>query len=97
MLPFFGVLGLLLAAVAVAFFIPIFIEYIKTGLVQRFPTLFVCGFVMLAAMQSVFSGLVLQSMGQKNRQQFEIERIRCHQMFEEIRKTRAGEGTGLRK
>jgi glycosyltransferase involved in cell wall biosynthesis len=96
-LPFFGVLGLLLAAVAVAFFIPIFIEYIKTGLVQRFPTLFVCGFVMLAAMQSVFSGLVLQSMGQKNRQQFEIERIRCHQMFEEIRKTRAGEGTGLRK
>ena len=84
-LQFFGVLGILLAAVAVAFFIPIFLEYIETGLVLRFPTLFVCGFVMLAAIQSVFSGLVLQSMGQKNRQQFEIERIRCHQMLEENR------------
>lgn len=85
-LQFFGGLGILLAAVAIAFFVPIFLEYIDTGLVLRFPTLFVCGFVMLAAIQSIFSGLVLQSMEQKNKQQFEIDRIRCHNTLREMEK-----------
>ena len=39
----------------------------------NFPTLFVCGFVMLAAIQSFFSGMILQTISQKNRQDFEME------------------------
>lgn len=47
--------------------------YLKTGYVPNFPTLIMCGFTMLAAIQSFFSGLTLQTMMQKNRQDFEME------------------------
>ena len=70
---FFGLLAGILAALSVAFMIPIIIDYTRTGLVPHFPTLIVCGFSMLAAMQSFFSGLILKTIGQKNRQDFEIE------------------------
>ena len=61
--------GLVFAAV---FFIPIVIEYINTGFVGRFPTLFVCGFVELAAIQSFFAGLILENISQKDRKDFEM-------------------------
>ncbi len=38
---FFGWLALFLALVSIGLFIPIAIEYMRTGLVPRFPTLFV--------------------------------------------------------
>ena len=47
------------------------LEYLSTGLVLKFPTLIVCGFVMLAAIQSFFAGLMLSNMAQKNRRDFE--------------------------
>ncbi len=70
---FFGAIALILAAISIAFFIPLVKIYIDTGLVPNFPTLIVCCFVMLAAIQSLFSGLILQTIYQKNRQDFEIE------------------------
>ena len=57
--------------ISVLFFIPVLLEYIATGLVLKFPTLIVCGFVMLAAIQSFFAGLMLSNMAQKNRRDFE--------------------------
>lgn len=77
---FFGVLSAVLALLSIGFMIPIIVLYSKTGLVPHFPTLIVCGFVMLAAIQSFFSGLILKTMGQKNRQDFEMElqTIRIH-------------------
>lgn len=77
---FFGVLSVVLALLSIGFMIPIIVLYSKTGLVPHFPTLIVCGFVMLAAIQSFFSGLILKTMGQKNRQDFEMElqTIRIH-------------------
>ena len=56
---FFSLFALLLAVVSVLFFIPVLAEYFATGLVLKFPTLIVCGFVMLAAIQSFFAGLKL--------------------------------------
>ena len=47
--------------------------FIKTGLVPNYPTLIVCGFTMIAAIQSFFTGLMLQTIVQKNRQDFEME------------------------
>ena len=70
---FFGIVALVLSVLALTFIVPIIIEYMATGLVPRFPTLFVCGFVMLAAIQSLFSGFILQTIYQKNRQDFELE------------------------
>lgn len=70
---FFGTVALLLALVSVIFAIPVFIEYVETGFVPRFPTLIVCGFVMMAAIQSLFSGMLLETIVQRNRQEFELE------------------------
>lgn len=72
-LGFFTILALLLAVVSVVFFIPVLVEFVHTGLVAKFPTLFVCGFVMLAAIQSFFAGLILSNMAIKNRRDFEIQ------------------------
>jgi hypothetical protein len=49
------------------------IDYAKTGLVDRFPTLIVCGFVVLAAIVSFFAGMILQSIYQNTRRQFEMD------------------------
>ena len=70
---FFGAVSLVLTILSLVFIIPIIAEYMATGLVPRFPTLFVCGFVMLAGIQSLFSGFILQTIYQKNRQDFELE------------------------
>lgn len=69
---FFGGISIFLMMVAAFFFIPVFGEYIKTGLVEKFPTLIVCGFTMIAAIQSFFAGMELQNTVQKNRQDFEM-------------------------
>lgn len=70
---FFGSIAVVLALIATGFFIPVMETYIETGLVPNFPTLIVCGFTMLAAIQALFTGLTLQTSIQKNRQDFEME------------------------
>ena len=72
---FFGGIAFLLAAVSLVMFVPVFMEYFRTGLVPRFPTLIVSGFIMVAAIQSFFSGMVLETINRKNRQDFELELI----------------------
>ena len=74
-LGFFSILAVMLVLLSAVFFIPVLIEYFKTGLVLRFPTLIVCGFVMLAAIQAFFAGLMLSNMAQKNRRDFEMDLI----------------------
>ena len=56
----------------------ILVTYFKTGLVPNFPTLIVCGFTAIAALISFFTGLQLQNAVQKNKQDFEMERIRAN-------------------
>ena len=69
---FFGVLAVVLSVLSIANFIPVMVTYFKTGLVPRIPTLIVCMFVMVAAIQSFFSGLIMQMVYTKNRQDFEM-------------------------
>lgn len=69
---FFGLIALLLFLLAGGFFIPVFSTYIRTGLVPNFPTLIACGFTAIAAIQAFFAGLMLQTMVNKNRQDFEM-------------------------
>lgn len=69
---FFGLLSSVLAALAVGFMIPVLSAYFETGMVLRFPTLIVCGFVLLTAIISLFSGVILQTITWKNRQDFEM-------------------------
>ena len=70
---FFSSIAFLLFILATIFFIPVLITYIHTGEVPNFPTLIVCGFVVITAIQSMFSGLILATIVQKNKQDFEIE------------------------
>ena len=67
--------------VAFAFFIPVLIEYIDTGLVMRFPTLIVCGFVVIAAFLSYTAGLILQTMIHKDKQDFEFRLQQTEDMY----------------
>lgn len=68
---FFGILAFLLAALGVGFFVPVLLDFISTGQVDKFPTLIVCGFVILAAIQSFFAGLTLSHIVTQNRRDFE--------------------------
>ena len=73
---YFGILSAFLLLLAGAFFLPVLVTYVRTGLVPNFPTLIVCGFVVMAAIQSFFAGLILKTIYQKNRQDFEMELYR---------------------
>lgn len=67
-LVFFSTVSVVLLLLSVGFFIPIFMEYLATGLVPRFPTLIVSGFVLLVSLLLFCVGLVLEAM--KNRHNF---------------------------
>jgi cbb3-type cytochrome oxidase subunit 3 len=41
-------------------------------LVPRFPTLIVCGFIVLMAMISFFTGMILSTLNEKDRQAYEF-------------------------
>ena len=68
---FFTTIALLLAALAAGFMIPVLIAFRETGMVEKFPTLIVCGFTMIAALQCFFAGVILSSMATSHRRTFE--------------------------
>lgn len=78
---YFGILAFILAALGVGFFIPVMIDFVRTGQVLKFPTLIVCGFSILGAIQSFFAGMILQNIVQKNRQDFEMELLRIQEVY----------------
>jgi glycosyltransferase involved in cell wall biosynthesis len=70
---FFSLIALLLLIISLAVFIPaVWVPYRMTGLVEHYPTLIVCGFVALSALLSFFNGMVLDSIRQKERREFEF-------------------------
>ena len=84
---FFGIIALVLAVIAGLLFFPVLSEYLHTGLVRRFPTLIVSGFVAIGAIQSFFSGLILEPLHEKDRHDFEMELLSirdryCHKLEE---------------
>lgn len=74
-LRFFTTIALVLFVIALIFFVPVVATYVNTGLVPNFPTLIVCGFVFISALQCFFTGLTLSTIVAKNRQDFEFKRI----------------------
>lgn len=81
---FFSIISAVLMLLAIVFFIPIMVTYIKTGLVPNFPTLIVCGFTVIAALLSFFTGLQLQNAVQKNKQDFELERMKVNRLYRKM-------------
>lgn len=75
---FFGLISVLMFLVSLIMFIPVLVIYFNTGLVPNFPTLIVSGFVALAAIVSLFTGMLLSSIVEKNRQDFEMHLHMIH-------------------
>ena len=101
-LNFFTLVALFKAIVAMAFFIPVFIDYLHTGLVLRFPTLIVCGFVVISALLSFTAGMILETINHKDRQAFEFrlqiaENIYHENMRREAALHRGAEGASAGK
>ena len=65
---FFGIGALLLALVSLGFATPVFITYLETGLVPRFPTAILSASLMLLAFLSLVCGLVLDTVTRGRRE-----------------------------
>ena len=80
---FFSMIALLLLVIDIAAFIPlVWIPYLSTGVVERFPTMIICGFVLIAALLSFFNGMILDTMRQKERREFEFRLMMITAQFE---------------
>ena len=69
---FFGLIGLLFLIISLCFGIPVFVDYFKTGLVERFPTLIFSGFMLMISILSFVCGIILEVVVKKHRQLFEL-------------------------
>lgn len=69
---FFSLFALLFLILSVVFFIPVFIDYTKTGIVPKFPSLIVSTALFVVSALSFSASLILDSVRKNGRQQFEI-------------------------
>jgi glycosyltransferase involved in cell wall biosynthesis len=72
-LMFFGIVSMMLGVLSLFLFIPVFTEFLRTGLVPRFPTLIVSTVMMLAAFLSLVCGLILDTHAKNSRKNFEVQ------------------------
>ncbi|WP_422479459.1 glycosyltransferase family 2 protein [Pleomorphochaeta sp. DL1XJH-081] len=71
-LVFFGVTSLIFLVMAVILFLPVFIEYLETGIVERFPTLIVSVTFGICFLLSISVGIILKVIGKKHKQLYMI-------------------------
>lgn len=83
---FFDIFALLLMIIAAIFFIPVLATYFTEGVVPKMPTLYVCGVVVLAAIQSYFSGMILSTLIEKNKQDFEHRLVQSENEFNRLKR-----------
>lgn len=69
---FFSLFALLFLILSVVFFIPVFIDYTKTGIVPKFPSLIVSTALFVVSALSFSASSILDSVRKNGRQQFEI-------------------------
>ena len=69
---FFNIISLLIFIIAAILAIPVFVEYMNTGLVPRFPTLIVACILLVICLLLTTTSIILQVIVKKNKQIFEI-------------------------
>lgn len=77
----FSAIAIILAVIGLAFLVPVLVTFAQTGLVPRFPTLIVCCFTLISAIISLFSGIILQMLRRKEKQDFEMDLNRAYDEF----------------
>lgn len=73
-LRFFGTLAFAFFAAGLIMFIPVFVEYMRIGLVPRFPTLIASGVSCMLSLQLAVCGLILDTITKIDRRNFELQR-----------------------
>ena len=69
---FFNIIAFVLFVMSLTLQVPIFSEYIKTGLVPRFPTLIVANIILVIALLLFVTGLILQVIAKKHKETYEL-------------------------
>lgn len=69
---FFNVIAGILLIISLFMITPVFIEYFKTGLVPRFPTLIVGGVILTVSLLLWICGIILQVIVKKHKQLYEL-------------------------
>lgn len=72
-LEFFSLIAAVLFVVGMAFFIPVLVHFLEVGTVEKIPTLIVSGFVILTAIICWFSGIILSTLVNQHKQDFEYQ------------------------
>lgn len=73
---FFWILGGIFTAVGMILFLPILLEYFKTGLVPRFPTMIIITGIMVTSILLYMTGIILAVIEKKHKQLFELYMIK---------------------
>ena len=76
-LRFFSWIAVVLLLFALILVLPVMVEYFQTGLVPRFPTLIVSGFIALLAMLMWVGGIILEVISRNNWRQYELTLMHC--------------------
>ncbi len=85
-LSFFSWISGILAIIGIAFLIPVLIDYVQTGLVPKMPSFVASVFFFMGSIQSFFGGLILQTIVNKNKQDFEIKLNEYQDKLKELKK-----------
>lgn len=75
-LRFFSIIAAVLLLLALVLVTPVLIEYFQTGLVPRFPTLIVSGFIAMLAMMLWVGGVILEVISRNKWKQYELMLMR---------------------
>ena len=70
---FFSCASIICLLLGIGFFVPVFVSYIHTGLVEKIPTIIVSGVVFTVGILLWICGLILDVVVKKHRQLYEIE------------------------
>lgn len=71
-LKFFSIIAFVLSLLGTGFLAPVLVDYFKTGLVERFPTLFVCIACYIIAALLFTCGIILHAVAKKHKMLFEL-------------------------
>ena len=69
---FFNIIAFILAVIGVALMLPAFSEYIETSFVTKVPRLIFGGFILIIGILNMVTGIILEVIVKKHRQDYEI-------------------------
>lgn len=85
-LQFFSAIAGFLFIIGIAFFIPIFSHFLQTQTVAKIPSLIVICFVILTAIICLFAGIILSTLVQQHKQEFEFKLQKTADRYKDLLK-----------